>query len=61
MLTLPFPCVQRPNDVGVFKFADRFHAVELLAEERGMDMTAVGLEALDALWDEVKAQQASEE
>ena len=37
------------------KFRDRFRGVEALAAERGIDLAAAGLEALDALWDEVKA------
>lgn len=36
------------------KFRERFEAVERLASERGIDMATAGLEALDALWDEVK-------
>lgn len=36
------------------KFRKRFRQVEELAEARGIDMTAAGLEALDGLWDEVK-------
>jgi nucleoside triphosphate diphosphatase len=36
------------------KFRDRFAAVERLAAERGLDVHTAGLEALDALWDEVK-------
>jgi len=37
------------------KFRDRFEAVERLAERRGLDLDQAGLEALDHLWDEVKA------
>jgi MazG family protein len=37
------------------KFASRFGAIEKLAAERGLDVNSAGLEALDALWDEVKA------
>jgi uncharacterized protein YabN with tetrapyrrole methylase and pyrophosphatase domain len=37
------------------KFRDRFEAVERLADTRGMDLSGAGLEALDRLWDEVKA------
>ena len=37
------------------KFVRRFAAVEELARARGMDVATVGLAALDALWDEVKA------
>jgi MazG family protein len=36
------------------KFQERFTEVERLARERGIDMASAGLEALDALWDEVK-------
>jgi MazG family protein len=37
------------------KFRDRFEAVERLAERRGLELDQAGLEALDHLWDEVKA------
>jgi tetrapyrrole methylase family protein/MazG family protein len=37
------------------KFRDRFAAVEVLARERGLDLAALDLAGLDALWDEVKA------
>ncbi len=37
------------------KFARRFGEIERLAAERGVDVRTAGLEALDALWDEVKA------
>jgi tetrapyrrole methylase family protein/MazG family protein len=40
------------------KFRGRFQAVEGLAESRGMDLAEAGIEALDALWDEVKASQS---
>ena len=36
------------------KFRRRFEGVEALARERGIDLRTAGLEALDALWDEVK-------
>ena len=36
------------------KFQDRFERLEKLAEARGIAMEDAGLEALDALWDEVK-------
>ena len=36
------------------KFRERFEQVEALAEERGIDLAAAGLERLDQLWDEVK-------
>lgn len=37
------------------KFRDRFEAIERLADERGIEVDRAGLEALDRLWDEVKA------
>ncbi len=37
------------------KFTGRFQALEALARERGVELGAAPLEALDALWDEVKA------
>jgi MazG family protein len=37
------------------KFQRRFEAIERLAAERGIDVRTAGLEALDRLWDEVKA------
>jgi nucleoside triphosphate diphosphatase len=36
------------------KFASRFQGIERLARERRIDVRTAGLEALDALWDEVK-------
>jgi ATP diphosphatase len=39
------------------KFRDRFDALEQLAAERGIDVTAAGLPALDALWEEVKRKE----
>jgi tetrapyrrole methylase family protein/MazG family protein len=36
------------------KFRDRFRAMEARAEERGVELTTLGLTELDALWDEVK-------
>ena len=39
------------------KFRDRFDALEQLAAERGIDVTAAGLSALDALWEEVKREE----
>ena len=38
------------------KFQRRFEAVEHLARERGIAIGTASLDALDALWDEVKAQ-----
>ena len=40
--------------VATAKFRDRFIAVEALADERGLDLAALDLAGLDALWDEVK-------
>ncbi len=37
------------------KFQRRFEAMETLAESRGIDVRTAGLEALDLIWDEVKA------
>jgi tetrapyrrole methylase family protein/MazG family protein len=37
------------------KFRRRFEAVEALAAERGIDLRAADLAALDAIWDDVKA------
>jgi MazG family protein len=37
------------------KFRDRFEDVERLAEARGIELHGAGLETLDRLWDEVKA------
>ncbi|HRE00848.1 MAG TPA: nucleoside triphosphate pyrophosphohydrolase, partial [Ilumatobacteraceae bacterium] len=41
----------------VGKFRSRFEAVEQLATQRGIDLSAAGLTVLDQLWDEVKARQ----
>ena len=40
------------------KFQRRFEAVEALASVRGVDVRTAGLEALDKLWDEVKADES---
>lgn len=40
------------------KFRARFEVVERLAVERGVDLAASDLAALDALWDEAKAHEA---
>lgn len=37
------------------KFRVRFEAIERLADARGLELHGAGLEALDRLWDEVKA------
>lgn len=39
------------------KFLKRFTEVERKAKERAIDMTEVGIDVLDELWDEVKAEQ----
>jgi len=39
------------------KFRRRFEGVEALAAQRGIDLHAAGLEALDALWDEIKTRE----
>lgn len=46
----PGPALDRANR----KFRQRFEEMERLAAERGIDVPSVGLEALDALWNEVK-------
>ncbi len=43
------------------KFVARFGEVERLARERGIDVETAGLEALDRLWDEVKAGERSDQ
>ena len=40
------------------KFQSRFERLEQLASERGIRIEKAGLEALDALWDEVKREEA---
>ena len=40
------------------KFARRFQRIEQMAQQRGVDVRTVGLEALDGMWDEVKAEEA---
>jgi len=42
------------------KFRERFHKVEAIAGERGIDLHSAGLETLDAIWDEVKAETRSD-
>ncbi len=39
------------------KFKSRFEKVEKVAEQRGMDLSTAGLEALDAIWAEVKKRE----
>ena len=36
------------------KFVRRFHGIERLARQRGVDVVTAGLEKLDGMWDEVK-------
>jgi MazG family protein len=52
---MPGPALDRANR----KFRDRFQAVERLANERGVDLHGVGLEALDRLWEEAKRGESS--
>jgi MazG family protein len=40
------------------KFVGRWSAIERLAAERGIDVRTAGLGVLDALWDEVKREEA---
>jgi nucleoside triphosphate diphosphatase len=49
----PGPALDRANR----KFRARFEAVEALASARGIKMASAGLEKLDELWDEVKAEE----
>ena len=39
------------------KFQRRFEAVERIARARGVDVKTAGLEVLDTIWDEVKAEE----
>jgi MazG family protein len=48
----PRAALERAND----KFRRRFEAMEQLAEQRGVEIGRAGLDELDKLWDEVKAQ-----
>ena len=62
---LLFACVNLCRKAGVHaslaldranaKFAERFARMEETATSRGLDVRSAGLEALDAIWDEVKA------
>ncbi len=49
----PGPALDRANR----KFRRRFEAMEQLAAERGIEVHSAGLEALDKLWDEIKARE----
>ena len=51
----PGPALDRANR----KFRDRFEAVERLAADRGIDVGSAGLDALDGLWNEVKARDTA--
>jgi MazG family protein len=61
---LLFACVNLCRKAGVHsslaldkanaKFEARFKSIERIAKERGIDLGSAGLEALDAIWDEVK-------
>jgi MazG family protein len=65
---LLFACVNLCRKAGVHaslaldkanaKFADRFARMEDRATARGLDVRSAGLEALDAIWNEVKAAEA---
>jgi nucleoside triphosphate diphosphatase len=50
----PGPALDRANR----KFRRRFEEIEWLAAERGIDVSSAGLEVLDGLWEEVKAERA---
>jgi MazG family protein len=52
----PGPALGRAND----RFRERFGVVERLAAERGIDIHTAGLEVLDTLWNEAKAQEDEE-
>ncbi len=62
---LLFACVNLCRKAGVHaslaldranaKFERRFVEIEKIARERGLDLNNAGLEALDSIWDEVKA------
>lgn len=47
---VPGPALERANR----RFRDRFVEVERLAAARGLDLDAMGIERLEALWQEVK-------
>jgi uncharacterized protein YabN with tetrapyrrole methylase and pyrophosphatase domain len=42
------------------RFTNRFRAVEQLAQARGVDVHTAGLDALDAVWDDVKARESND-
>jgi MazG family protein len=47
----PGPALDRANR----KFRERFEGIEALAARRGMDLHTAGLDAMDRMWEEVKA------
>ena len=51
----PHTALQRANR----KFEARFRRLEAIAAERGLELESMTLEELDAVWDEVKAEEAS--
>lgn len=65
---LLFACVNLCRKAGVHaslaldkanaKFEGRFKEIERIARERGLDIGSAGLEALDSIWDEVKAAES---
>jgi uncharacterized protein YabN with tetrapyrrole methylase and pyrophosphatase domain len=62
---LLFACVNLCRKAGVHaslaldkanaKFEERFRGIERIARERGVDIGTAGLDVLDSIWDEVKA------
>lgn len=62
---LLFACVNLCRKAGVHaslaldkanaKFEERFRGIERIARERGIDIGTAGLDALDSIWNEVKA------
>jgi tetrapyrrole methylase family protein/MazG family protein len=52
--TSPEDALRRTID----KFIARFKYVETTLQQRGLDPRQVGLEAMDKLWDEAKAQES---
>ena len=51
----PGPALDRANR----KFRARFEAIEELCAERGIEVDSAGLDALDGLWNEVKAAEVA--
>ncbi len=52
----PGPALGRANE----RFRERFGVVERLAAERGIDIHSAGLEVLDRMWDEAKAERGGQ-